>query len=282
MAHPLPLSGMKRKGGVMAPNRSRWALPGLDEAVARCRRRNRQGIRCILHPLGEDATSEAAADRSLAASRSCLRAIAGSSLDASVSLKLTALGALIDPDRCGERVAAICGEAAGSGIRCEFDMEGRSLVDATLAAARGCGAAPVVALQAYLDRTPGDLGEAVGAGVGVRIVKGAYLGDTEDFLAIEERFRALCAWCAGRGVSFGMGTHDPALVAWAAERLSGSRDAVEFGFLMGLADETKVRMAGEGWRVAEYIPFGEGRAAYVWRRQRYLDALAQMGRSPLL
>lgn len=31
---------------------------------------------------------------------------------------------------------------------------------------------------------------------------------------------------------------------------------LEVGFFKGLADETKLKMAGEGWKVAEYVPFG--------------------------
>lgn len=259
----------------------RWALPALDAAVARCRSRNRQGIRCILHVLEEDVTSEAGADRSLDASRACLQAIAAHDLDASVSLKLTALGALTDRARCEERVAAFCEEAASLGIRCEFDMEGRNLVDFTLSVARSCAPPPAVALQAYLDRTAGDLEDAVDAGLGMRIVKGAYLGDTDDFFAIQGRFMALCEWCAAQKISFKIGTHDPDLVSRITDTLPGVRETAEFGFLMGLADETKVQMAREGWRVAEYIPFGGGIDAYVRRRERYLAALDRLGRSPL-
>lgn len=36
-------------------------------------------------------------------------------------------------------------------------------------------------------------------------------------------------------------------------------DLLEVGFLKGLADETKLKMAGEGWKVAEYVPFGRSK-----------------------
>jgi proline dehydrogenase len=265
----------------MEDDTPRWALPALDAAVARCRSRNREEIRCILHVLGEDVTSEAGADRSLDASRACLQAIAAHDLDASVSLKLTALGALTDRARCRDRVAAFCEEAASLGVGCEFDMEGRNLVDFTLSVARSCAPPPAVALQAYLNRTAGDLGDAIDAGLGVRVVKGAYLGDTDDFFDIQDRFMALCAWCAARRVSFNIGTHDPDLVYRITDTMPGVRETAEFGFLMGLADETKVQMAREGFRVAEYIPFGGGIDAYVWRRERYLAALARLGRAAL-
>jgi proline dehydrogenase len=261
----------------------RWTLPDLDTALSRCRVRNGQGIRCILHALAEHVSSPEGAEQSLDASLECLHAIAAQRLDASISVKPTALGALADPARCRDRIMRICEEGVSAGIRIELDMEGQNLVDFTLSAAVDCGArepAPSVALQAYLDRTPDDLAKAMDAGIRVRIVKGAYLGDTDDFFAIERRFLTLCRQCIERSVPFSIGTHDPDLISWITRILPDIRDYVEFGFLMGLADETKQRLVGDGWQVAEYIPYGTGGDPYVFRRERYLEALSRQDREP--
>jgi len=261
----------------------RWTLPDLDAAISRCRVRNGQGIRCILHALRENVRSPAGAAQSLDASRECLHAIAPHGLDASISVKLTALGALENPSLCRDLMVQICEEAASPGIMVEVDMEGRNLVEFTLSAARDCGmraSASSVALQAYLDRTPGDLEEATAAGLRVRIVKGAYLGDTDDFFAIQRHFQALCRECIEKKVPFGIGTHDPDLVSWITRTLPDLRDYVEFGFLMGLADKTKQQLVRDGWQVAEYIPYGADREPYVIRRNRYLAALSRQGRQP--
>ena len=61
-----------------------------------------------------------------------------------------------------------------------------------------------------------------------------------------------------------------------------NRTLIEFGFLRGLADRTKIAMAKEGWLVSEYVPFGENSAAYVARRQKYLKQLQSLGRSAVL
>jgi len=268
----------------MEHDESRWKLPDLDAAISRCRSRNRQKIRCILHGLGEHAGTRAEAQRSLEESRECLQAIAAHDLDASVSCKLTAFGAAADPQMSTDLVMRICAEAQSSGIRVELDMEGRNLVDFTLASARRCGArnpAPGIALQAYLDRTDGDLADAIAAGLRVRIVKGAYIGDIDDFSAIQRRFMALCTQCAHMEVPFAVGTHDQDLVAWITRTMPDRKSDVEFGFLMGFADETKQRLARDGWRVAEYVPYGAEGGTYVIRRMHYLDGLFRQGRQPL-
>ena len=60
-------------------------------------------------------------------------------------------------------------------------------------------------------------------------------------------------------------------------KMEGKRDLIEFGFLKGLADRTKVAKAQEGWLVSEYVPFGENRTAYEARRRKYLKELESLG-----
>jgi proline dehydrogenase len=90
--------------------------------------------------------------------------------------------------------------------------------------------------------------------------------------------RDLAGRLAETGAEYCVGTHDPELIAMLEER--GSRRCLEFGFLMGLADETKLRLAASGWRVLEYVPFGPKSAAYIARRMRYLKELERLGRTP--
>ncbi|MEE9150745.1 MAG: hypothetical protein V3U20_02805 [Thermoplasmata archaeon] len=55
---------------------------------------------------------------------------------------------------------------------------------------------------------------------------------------------------------------------------------MEFGFLKGLADKTKIELTCEDWLVSEYIPFGKDSTAYEKRRNRYLKELVKLGRTP--
>ncbi|WP_214021660.1 proline dehydrogenase family protein [Methanoculleus sp.] len=271
---------------MIAPSTSgrveRWTLPDLDAAVRRCRAQNAQGIRCILAALGEYARSERQVRENLERSFAAVAVIDEQGLDASITVKMTALGELIDRDAARDSLLRLCSGAHARGIGVEVDMEGRGLVKTTVDAAVACAARqglPVtLALQTSLDRTAGDLERIVRHGIRPRLVKGAYGADTDDPGEARERFRTLAAGLLDRGVPFSAGTHDPDLVAWLVRDAGG---AVEFGFLMGLADETKLRLAGEGRTVAEYVPFGDQARIYVARREAYLAGLAAAGKTPV-
>jgi proline dehydrogenase len=164
-----------------------------------------------------------------------------------------------------------------------MDMEGKSLVDfyirsAAESAAEKC---PItLALQAYLNRTPEDLDRVLDKGIRVRLVKGAYLGDTGDFKEIQRRLRSLAVRLSATGLTFSVGTHDPEIINWARTELAGKMSSLEFGFLKGMSDETKIGLVSDGWMVAEYAPFGRQGDAYILRRLRYLRMLDRMRRSP--
>ena len=80
----------------------RWTLPDLNAAVSWCRERNSQGIRCTLAVLGEHAPDRQSAFRWVKENIDCIRAIEAHQLDASLSLKLTAVGAVFDQQVCRE------------------------------------------------------------------------------------------------------------------------------------------------------------------------------------
>lgn len=267
----------------MAGQDRRWSLPDLDAAVRWCEERNRQGIGCSISPLGEYVQDRDAARTAASECRTAVRAIEAHALDASVAVKLSALGAVFDRDGCTAHLGRIMDEAKRRDVRVEIDREGRNLVDFALAAAErmaGEGHRVTLAVQAYLLRSAADLGAMEEAGIRPRLVKGAYLGDTRDFGLIQQQFRALAASLLSSRTSFSVGTHDPDLVAWLTAHAE-SRELVEFGFLMGLADLTKETMAAAGWKVSEYVPYGRRGSIYEARRVQYLDRLRALGRSPL-
>jgi proline dehydrogenase len=263
--------------------RSRWTLPDLKTALARCSERNRQQIACTLHVLDEYSRTPEEVEAVSAAYRETIAGISGLGADAAISVKLSSLGALFDGDLALERTFELCREAHENGVGFEIDMEGRDLVGAAIEAAALCArkSLPVtLALQAYLYRTPGDIRLLLALGIVPRFVKGAYLGDVEDPAEIRTRFLDLVREAAGFGVNFKVGTHDPALLPEIRALVADHRDRVTFGFLLGLADRTKQEMAADGWQVSEYVPFGNDPGPYVARRERYLRELAAGGRAP--
>jgi proline dehydrogenase len=237
----------------------------------------------VLDILGPYSRDRAQAARSARAYVLSARAIEKQRLKASFAVKLSTLGAVFDRELCRRKLMSICAAASRRKVSIEMDMEGKSLVEfyircAIEAADRGY---PVtLALQSYLDRTPGDLEEVVESGVRLRLVKGAYLGDTEDFEEIQRRLKSLASRLSKAGVAFSIGTHDPEIIDWAKTTFAGEKGTMEFGFLKGLSDETKISLAREGWCVAEYVPFGREGNAYISRRLHYLDRLQALGRKP--
>jgi proline dehydrogenase len=267
----------------MTATGDRWSLPDWQRTLAWCAERNSQKIRCIVDVLGEYATDDGQASRLVEAYEGCIQDIGTRKLRASITLKLTALGGLHNLPLCQDRVLDLCNTAKTAGVRVEIDMEGIPLVDAVIETAMRCaeeGYFITLALQAYLDRTVSDLQEALSHKIRVRLVKGAYFGDTDNFLEIQERFRNLAVTLIDSHTPFAVGTHDPDLIAFVMGQLVGKQQLVEFGFLKGLSDKTKMKLAGEGWAVAEYVPFGERIAVYEARRLKYLGDLSRIGRSP--
>jgi len=262
--------------------RSRWLLPGRLEAVEWCQQRNHDGIRGMMDVLGRYSLDPALVDRYSRIYVATIKDIERGGLEASMSVKLSALGASFDRELARRKALNICIAGARHGVDIELDMEGRGFIDLVIQTAIECngeGAPVALTLQAYLDRTPADIEKAVKRGLRVRLVKGAYLGDVSDFAEISSRFRGLAERLSQTGLPFALGTHDPELIEW-ARALPVDRKLLEFGFLKGLADRTKRALVAEGRRVAEYIPFGKEGEAYILRRRAYLKRLEELGRRP--
>lgn len=281
---PTTFSASANKENTMVEFQERWSLPNLQSAVRWCVDRNRKGIRCIIDALGEYARDENQALKSVEAYISCVRAIKEHSLNASLTLKLTSVGATFDLQLCRKNVQTIVNEAAHHHVGFEIDMEGRKLVsytlDIALLYAQECEPL-TLALQAYLDRTPHDLLEAIEHKIRPRIVKGTYIGDTIEFKDIQERFKTLVEISIASGKPFSVGTHDPELIEWLEREMENEKNRIEFGFLKGLSDATKIDLVNSGWKVAEYVPFGPSRSAYEARRLKYLRELHGLCRIPM-
>jgi proline dehydrogenase len=257
-------------------------MADLQEAMQWTRSRNQQGIKVTLDILGESSRNEKDVQESVDQYKEMVNRIAAEGFDATITIKVTSLGYLMDRDVCLRNVLDVGRTAHDAKVGFEIDMEGKSIVDFTLNAARSCaenGLKVTVALQAYLDRTGRDLESMIESGIRIRLVKGAYAGDTNDFQEIQSRFVGLAKTLSEDGQEFSLGTHDPQIISWAEEEIVRSRDRIELGMLKGLSDGTKLDFVRKGWRVAEYVPFGRNSAAYVQRRLDYLRKLQAQGRS---
>ncbi len=262
---------------------NRWSVPDLKSALQWCSERNRQHIRVTLALAAEFARTPEESHHALQEHLAGIRMAGELKAGIAFSIKPSAIGVLFDRDEYAANLSLLFREARKNRVPFEIDMEGSPFVETTVQSVLALtGEGPLtLALQAYLDRTSRDLSACVNAAVTVRLVKGAYKGDTDDFTAIQKRFRMHAKALIAAGIPFSAATHDPELVDWLRDEMADHRDLIEFAFLKGLAEDTKTAMAADGWNVAEYVPYGPGGQAYIQRRTRYLEALNYLGRAPV-
>ncbi|MDQ6925643.1 MAG: proline dehydrogenase family protein [Candidatus Eremiobacteraeota bacterium] len=238
---------------------------------------NAQGMSATLDFLGEDVTVRAEADRTRDAYFELLDATRTRGVETNVSVKLTAMGLLIDEDFALANLRTVVEHASHN--RDPFvriDMEGSAVTDATqrvferlYAETKNVG--PV--LQAYLKRTPADVERAIDLGARVRLCKGAYSEPPEiaykDMPTIRSHYMRSAEALLERGNYPGIATHDPRLIeaveTFARER-NIARDRFEFQLLYGVRPELQRRLVDEGYRVRIYVPYGTHWAGYFYRR----------------
>jgi proline dehydrogenase len=249
----------------------------IDSAIAAVRALNAAGMSATLDFLGEDVFERDAAVRTRDVYLEMLDAIRASGIDSNVSVKLTAIGLLIDEDFATDNLRSIVERAASNPDPfARIDMEGSAVTEATLrvfervfAGAKNVG--PV--LQAYLKRTAGDVDRAIALGARVRLCKGAYNEPREiAYTAMPEirrNYLELARRLLEHGVYPGIATHDRRLIAaikqFVAER-GIANDRFEFQMLYGCRPSVQREIVKQGYRLRIYVPFGTHWAGYFYRR----------------
>jgi proline dehydrogenase len=238
---------------------------------------NAQGMTATLDFLGEDVTSRAEAERTRDAYFELLEAIRTRGVETNVSVKLTAIGLLVDEEFALANLRSVL--RAASDNRDPFvriDMEGSAVTDPTLrvferAYAETKDVGPV--LQAYLKRTPADAERMIEIGARVRLCKGAYGEPPEvaykDMPTIRSHYLRCAEALLERGNYPGIATHDERIIAaletFVRER-NVRRDRFEFQMLYGVRPELQRRLVSDGYRLRVYVPYGTHWAGYFYRR----------------
>lgn len=247
-------------------------------AVAASHRLVDAGLSVSLDHLGEDTRDRPQATATTGAYLTLLRMLATEGLTpgVEVSVKLSAVGQLLDRSMAVDNAREICQAARRAGTTVTLDMEDHTLTDSTLSILRALrqdfpdvGAV----LQAYLRRTEGDCKDLAYAGSRVRLCKGAY--QEPESVAFQERLevdrsyvRCLNVLLAGPGYPM-FATHDPRLVAIAQDRLrwyDRLQGSYEFQMLYGIRPAEQHRLADAGETVRVYTPYGHEWYGYLMRR----------------
>jgi proline dehydrogenase len=195
---------------------------------------------------------------------------------AEVSIKLSAIGQLVDEAVAYDYAHSICAAAAAAGTTVTLDAEDHTTTDSTLeilAELRKDYPTTGAVLQAYLRRTEGDCRELASSGSRVRLCKGAYAEPEsvafQSALDVDKSYvRCLNILMSGEGYPM-VATHDPRLIAIAEDRarwFDRSADEFEFQMLYGVRPEEQARLAGAGYTVRVYVPFGDQWYGYLMRR----------------
>jgi len=249
----------------------------IASALDAVRALNGEGLTATLDFLGEDVTQREEAERTRDVYLELLDAIRRDGLRTNVSVKLTALGLLIDERLAASHLEQIAARAAANDdpfVR--IDMEGSALTDATLcvferafATYRNVG--PV--LQCYLHRTAADLEHAIALGARVRLCKGAYNEPREiaykDMPTIRREYVRLAETLLARGTYPGIATHDERIIEAVRTFVrahSVGVDTFEFQMLYGVRPDAQRELVRDGYRVRVYVPFGTHWAGYFYRR----------------
>lgn len=251
------------------------------EAISEARKSNKSGMFAILNYLGEGYTEKSQIERSVLEYFTLLDLLKINKIMGSISVKPTQIGLCVGYDLCLVNFGRISQKAKESGHFMWIDIEHSDFVEDTLsiylkilAKNRNTG----VAIQSYLRRSYSDLLHLMEKSANLRIVKGAYNGEkkeayrsnTEISRNYSRLMNVMLKESSYNGI-VAIATHDSKLVDEAlALSTKGSikMKNLEFQLLKGVRDELKHQLVNDGYKVSEYMPYGEKWLQYSLRRIR--------------
>lgn len=264
----------------------------IDDAIRVLAQLHAQGIRATLDLLGENTESQSAAAQSTADILAALNAINTSGLPANVSIKLSQLGLLLDPDLAYANLVTILEWAKSLGNFVRVDMEDSSLTEITLTLVRRAQSAGYTnvgtVIQSYLYRSTEDTRRLAQDGIRVRLVKGAYKEPASvaypNKADVDTAFDQLVAILLQKEQALGcpggsddgrfppltaVGSHDPVRINNARDqltRLKLPKRSIEFQFLYGIRRDLQSELVKTGFPVRVYVPYGTHWYPYFMRR----------------
>ncbi len=256
------------------------AGPTVEDAFRVVRDLRRDGAMATLDILGEFTRSPEEAEAHADAYQELARRISADGLpETNISVKLTALGLLLDQELCLRNLRKVLTTIQALGNFVRIDMEDSRCTDATIEVYRALRLefprSVGIVLQSRLRRTIRDADDLCRETANFRLCKGIYLEPRTiaytDPELIRRSFVLVLEEMLRCGAYVGIATHDETLV-WESLRLVRahglSRDRYEFQMLLGVDEELRRILIDSGQRLRVYVPFGEHWYAYSVRRLR--------------
>lgn len=248
------------------------ALLTVDELFAK------ESLHSTCDVLGEDVTSDADIQRYHDEFVALIQDLRDRSEFANVSIKLSALGQLIDEESCYSRIRELMLLARECGQFMRLDMEDHTTTDSTLRIYRRlreegldhCG----VVLQSRLYRTREDVLKLRDLQPNVRLCIGIYREPSaialQDKNAMKRHMIELLKEMWENGQHVAVATHEEWVVRESialAERMGKPMSEVEVQMLLGVPRIALQReLIRNGVKVRLYVPYGEQWHAYSMRR----------------
>ena len=270
---------MKNLSSLLAPLARRYiAGETIADAIAAARALNTARIKATIDNLGENVTDERETAASVNEYIELLERISSEGVDSTVSLKLTHMGLDISDELAYANARAVVKKAHELDNFVRLDMEGSKYTQRTIEILlrlhgeyRNCG----VAIQCMLRRSPSDVSLLTGKGASVRLVKGAYKESPEIAFSakgeVDASYSTLMRELLLGGTRPAIATHDEKLINEAIRFAAGNnipKDRFEFQMLLGIKRTLQRKLAGEGYTVRVYVPYGSNWLPYTLRRLR--------------
>jgi proline dehydrogenase len=250
----------------------------IDEAVAAIRDLNAHGCSATFDHLNESVGAMAETEAEVREYLDVLARIDETGIDSNVSIKLSQFGLEIDPELAYRNAHRIVADAVRRGNFVRVDMEGSSVTQATidifkrLRAEFGLNDVGIV-VQSYLYRTMDDVRDLLQIPARIRLCKGAYNEPPEvaypDKKDVDDNYVRIMQVLLASGVYHGIATHDPKMIDATidfARREGVGKDAFEFQMLYGIRRDLQLQLAGDGYRMRVYVPYGKHWYPYFMRR----------------
>ncbi len=253
----------------------------LEEAIQTVKRLNAQGLKVTFDQLGESVTTESEAREAKDGYLRALDAIAANQVQSHVSVKLTQMGLDLNHDLCLDNMRQIIAKAKQVGTFVRIDMEDSKRTQATLNIYKtlreefdNVG----VVIQSYLYRSEADMQALKAMGASVRLCKGAYKEPADiafpqkkdvdaNYIKLAKIFLAPNG--NDNGQYLALATHDEKMIDWAKQYTTENkiaRDRFEFQMLYGIRPDLQRKLAGEGYTMRVYVPYGSHWYPYYMRR----------------
>ncbi len=260
----------------------------LAQAITRIRQLNAQGFSVTVDVLGETVSTQEQSEGTADEYIQVLDAIRTHGLDASVSVKPTAMGLLFDVPHCERLLDRILQSAQNNGTSVCLDMEDVRCTQAEIELFQRLQKRHghvSLALQAYLQRTYQDIKTLLRDNSDLRLCKGIYLEDRShlveqawrDRTAINRHYLAHIASCFEAGSFVAIATHDTALIEQTialAHRSGVDKSRFEFQMLLGVCEPLRDTLLARGFGVRLYVPYGRDWYGYSTRRLKENPSIA--------